>query len=493
MTLSGLARLRALPWVGRLGRLTRRHLLIGVVLVVAVAARVVAMLGYPPIRYIPDSWSYLAAAMRMGPSRVRPAGYPAMLWLLKPFHSLVLVAGIQHAMGVGIGIMVYALLRHRFRLPGWGATLAALPVLVSAFAIQVEHYAISDTLFTFLLTVALTLVLWRPVPAVWMCALVGLLLAAATLVRTEALPLVIPFLVYLVTRFLGWRTLAAGLAMGGAFAIPVLGYASWFQRANGTFDLTTSSGVFLYARVAPFADCAKIKPPPDERRLCLQVPVSQRQVSPYYVWHSSSPIVEMPGGQFGNLANRLGTDFAVRAIMAQPLDYLAAVWHDTWQAFSSSPNTSPYRSIYVFQATMEPRLPAGSFYDRVLRAYNVGDPYPHVVEPYGSWIGAYQRFVVIPGIPGPLFGLITLTGLIGVVAAWRRCGGPAVLPWLIGVMLIVEAAATAGFDARYVQFGFWSLCVAAAIGVKEIVDRFVSTRADPAPGQTACTPDMAVP
>jgi hypothetical protein len=68
-----------------------------------------------------------------------------------------------------------------------------------------------------------------------------------------------------------------------------------------------------------------------------------------------------------------------------------------------------------------------------------------------------------------------------------------VLPWLIGVMLIVEAAATAGFDARYVQFGFWSLCVAAAIGVKEIVDRFVSTRADPAPGQTACTPDMAVP
>src|ERR1019366_4738073 len=449
MTLSGLARLRALPWVGRLGRLTRRHLLIGVVLVVAVAARVVAMLGYPPIRYIPDSWSYLGAAMRMGPSRVRPAGYPAMLWLLKPFHSLVLVAGIQHAMGVGIGIMVYALLRHRFRLPGWGATLAALPVLVSAFVIQVEHYAISDTLFT--------------------------------------------FLVYLVTRFRGWRTLAAGLAMGGAFAIPVLGYASWFQRANGTFDLTTSSGVFLYARVAPFADCAKIKPPPDERRLCLQVPVSQRQVSPYYVWHSSSPIVEMPGGQFGNLANRLGTDFAVRAIMAQPLDYLAAVWHDTWQAFSSSPNTSPYRSIYVFQATMEPRLPAGSFYDRVLRAYNVGDPYPHVVEPYGSWIGAYQRFVVIPGIPGPLFGLITLTGLIGVVAAWRRCGGPAVLPWVIGGLLIVEAAATAGFDARYVQFGFWSLCVAAAIGVKEIVDRFVSTRADPAPGQTACTPDMAVP
>ncbi len=346
---------------GRVTRFARRHALFGAVLLAAVATRVVALLGYPRIRMIPDSWSYLAVAMRMAPPRVRPAGYSAMLWLLRPFHSLVLVAGIQHAMGVGMGIMVYALLRHRFRLPGWGASLAAIPVLLSAFAIQVEHYLISDTLFTFLLTLAVTLVLWRPVPAVWMCVLVGLLLSAATLVRSEAIPVAILILAYLVTRFRGWRTLAAGLAAGAAFAIPVLGYASWFQRENGAFEITTSTGAFLYTAVARFADCAKIKPPADERTLCLQVPVSQRNYSEYYMWHSSSTTGAIPGGEFGNLANRLATDFVLRAIKSQPLDYLAAVWHETWQTFQLHRDPNPYYSQYAFPVATDPTPPAGGY------------------------------------------------------------------------------------------------------------------------------------
>src|SRR5215471_15578253 len=118
MNSPGLARPHLRPWAGGLGRFARRHLLIGIALLIATAARAVAMLGYPPIRWIPDSWAYLAYAVRLRPFQVRPSGYPIMLWLLKPFHSLVLVAGVQHAMGVGMGIMIYALLRHRFRLPG---------------------------------------------------------------------------------------------------------------------------------------------------------------------------------------------------------------------------------------------------------------------------------------------------------------------------------------------------------------------------------------
>ncbi len=52
-----------------------------------------------------------------------------------------------------IGVAGYALLR-RVGLPSWGATLAMVPVLLSAYAIQIEHFVLSDTLFAFLVMIA---------------------------------------------------------------------------------------------------------------------------------------------------------------------------------------------------------------------------------------------------------------------------------------------------------------------------------------------------
>ena len=62
-------------------------------------------------------------------------------------------------------------------------------------------------------TIAVVLVLWRPVPRVWICALAGLLLAASALVRSQGLLLAIPFGVYLSTRSAGRKVLAGILAM----------------------------------------------------------------------------------------------------------------------------------------------------------------------------------------------------------------------------------------------------------------------------------------
>jgi hypothetical protein len=51
-------------------------------------------------------------------SELRPAGYPLVLHLLQPFHSLLLVTTVQHLMGIALGVIIYAVLRGRGLPPG---------------------------------------------------------------------------------------------------------------------------------------------------------------------------------------------------------------------------------------------------------------------------------------------------------------------------------------------------------------------------------------
>ena len=461
------------------GGVIREHQVFGAVLLVATLVRAIAMLGFAPALWYPDSLPYVHAALYVAPYRIRPVGYSFMLWALRPSHSFTLVVLIQHAMGLAAGTAIYALLRHRFRMPGWAATLAAIPPLLSAYTIQLEHFILSDTLFGFLLTMAVVVMLWRPVPPVWICALAGLLLSGAAVVRSEGLPLMVPFCLFLVPCLRGIRVIAGFLVMCIAFAVPVLSYEQWFDRAYGTFAETSSTGAFLYGRVSTFADCSIIKPPADEQWLCLTVPPGKRVQSPdYYVWGTNSPIKHGPGPEFGHEVDRLATDFDRHAIMAQPLDYLRAVLYSSFLSF----RTSPTQTQYLFPAgTPKPlQAVATSNDENVSDAYTYGrgDPSTRVVAPFAEIARGYQRFAVVPGW---LLGLIALAGLTGMAASWRRLGGPALLPWLTGFVLLVSPAATAGFSARYVVASVPAFCLAAALGAKQLAER-VQAKADLQPG-----------
>jgi hypothetical protein len=466
---------------GRAARFARRHALFGAVLLAATVVRVIAMLGFRGPLLYPDSTSYVADSVRLTPGLIRPSGYPIMLWLLGPLHSLRAVVGVQHAMGLAIGVVGYVLLR-RARLPGWGATVAMVPVLLSAYAVQIEHFLVSDTLFAFLLMIAIALMMWWPDPPVWACGLTGLVLAAASLARSQGFTLLIVFLVYVLVRFVRWRTIASVVVMCVAFAIPVAGYAAWFDNVYGTFQITLSNGAFLYASVATFADCAKIKPPPAERRLCLDVPVSEREWPSYYIF--SGPIRAVPGGPFGKRADTLGTSFALRAIRAQPQDYLRAAWRSCWEAFVLPPSTNANtiaqrvwaksQNGYMFPAA-SPKLPP-RYAVRAFSRYDPAGPGLRVVQPYAGWVRAYQRYVVVPG---PLLGVIVLTGLGGLIVAWRRVGGPALLPWLVGLCLLVTPAAVVEFDPRYLVCTIPPLCMAAALGIQQIAGLARQLRATP--------------
>jgi hypothetical protein len=461
-------------------------MLFGAVLLAAAAVRAIAMLGYPGAKLIADSASYVSVALRMQPSVLRPSGYPAMLWLLRPFHSLPTVIGVQHALGLGIGVAGYALLRRK-GLPGWGATLAMVPVLLSAYAIQVEHFLLSDTLFAFLVMIAVVAMMWWPDPPLWICAMTGLALAAAALVRSQGLPLLTVFLACLLIRFARWRTIAGVLVMCVTFAIPVARYAEWFDSVHGTFQITSSDGAFLYAASTTFADCAKIKPPAAERRLCLNVPVIQRRPSGVYIWRTG-PLRALPGGAFGNLADRLGTAFALRAIRAQPLDYLRVVWNFVWEDFRPDKDLHATAMLplenavnqrdQMFPAAAPAPPPAST--DRYYNAYDPAGQHLRVGQPYARWIRGYQRVIVVSG---PLLGVILLTGLAGLVMEWRRIGGDALLPWLTGLVLILTPAATAAVVPRYLVAAVPPLCLAAAIAVMQIVgvaQSWLARRAPPA-------------
>lgn len=468
-----------------IARLIAGNRLFAAVLVPAIALRADAELGYRWESWFNDSFTYVRAAVTLTPGTTRPAGYPVYLWLLSPAHSYLLVTASQHLMGLLVAVMIYALARHRFAVPAWIAVLATLPVLFDGFEIQLEHLIMADTLFLFLTMAAVTIVLWSPRPSWRACLAAGLLLGVSSTVRPAGLPLLAVFLVYLLIRLLPAvpvRGLAAALAACAlAFAVPVAGYAGWYKSAHGEFAMTDSTGVFLYSRVMTFADCSRMSPPADLRRLCTPVPPGQRPIAQAYIWTSASPLLRLPEPMFSPTVDKLAERFAVRAIEAQPLDYARAVWDDTVRSFewnrSVFPNPDTYDAyLFGYQSHVIPVTPYRG-YQSAAAYYVRGNPATVVVSPFAQVIRGYQRYV---WLPGTAYGLILLTGLFGIARRWRQAGSAALLPWLTSLAVIVVPAATAEFDYRYVTTAAPFACLAAAMafGAARLPGRGASGRPD---------------
>ena len=200
--------------------LWRNHRLFTIVACVSLIPRVIAALGFKPALLIQDSFSYLQEGTHLSLGQLRPAGYPMLLRVLEPFHSLLLVTTLQHLMGIGIGAIIYAVLRTR-GLPAWGATLAAAPTLFDSRQIWLESSILPDTLFTLVLMIAVAILIVRPKPAIWQAVIVGLLVAWASVIRGNGAPVFVIILAFLLIQRVGWKVFTACLA---AFAVPLFGY-----------------------------------------------------------------------------------------------------------------------------------------------------------------------------------------------------------------------------------------------------------------------------
>jgi hypothetical protein len=435
-----------------------------IVFIPAFLLRVDAELGYQWQVWFNDSFEYVENTVHLTLDPTRVSGYSVWLKLLQPFHSYALVTILQHLMGLAVAVMIYALARHRFRTPAWLATLAAVPVLYDGFEIELEHLIMADVPFLFLVTLAVTLMLWDPVPSLPRCLLIGALLGISEVVRSIGLPLLVVFAVYMIIRRISWRKIAATIVV---CVIPVLGYASVFYLEHGQFSMGDATGVFLYARTMTFAECAKMNVPADELWLCDTTPPAERPIDQYYIWAPETPLDRFPPNKFSAVPDSMAQNFAIRAIEAQPLSYAKAVFHDTWHVFAWNrhifPNAQTYDEyIFGYQSQPIPDWDDAKLgrYNSYSAAYALANPLTKVVAPFANIIRGYQRYV---WVPGTVYGLILLTGLGSLVLGWRRLGGEALLPWTISLALIVIPAATAEFDYRYVLPAVPFACLAAAI------------------------------
>ncbi|GAA0388570.1 hypothetical protein Acor_54040 [Acrocarpospora corrugata] len=438
-----------LPWF-------RRHQWFVGVAAVGVLLRLGAMLGYRPALWFPDSYSYVVTAMRPRPDLVRPAGYSMFLRLLEPLHSFAAVTFVQHALGVATGVLVYLAVR---RWKPWVGALAAAPVLLDAYQVELEHLLVSDTLFMFLITLAGWLGIGRLDRR--RALAIGLVLAAATLTRTIGLPLIAVFGFFLF-RYGGLRAVAIMLA--GAL-LPVAAYAGWFYATYQRAGLVGSNGVFLYVRTMTFADCAVMRPPPDVAALCDPRPPGERPPPQFYAWDPESPLVKLPGITFTSETDALAQRFALLAIRSQPVDYAASLLTELARTFTPGRPIYPDPEVYAYYEFPARTPPPPERYVATVGAtyaeqYERGPIATRLADPYATWLRAYQG---VAALPGPLVLLLALAPPIAARA--RRGGDRWGLPWALSWTLLVVPVATAVFDYRYVLPAVPLACMAAALSL----------------------------
>jgi hypothetical protein len=422
------------------------------------------MVGYPGVIWFPgDSYLYLGAALRPVPDLSKTTGYSLFLRALEPFHSLILVSLVQHLMGLAIAVLIYVLMTRAGVARRWAA-LATLPVLLDGNEIELEHMVMAETLFTLLAVVAVTLVLWRRRPSWPACLLAGLLVGYAITVRSEGVPLPLLLLAFLVVRRTGWRPAVAVLA---GSVLPVAAYAAWFHSYTGQYSLTRSEGFYLWGRVSTFAECPQINPPASERRLCLPMPPSQRQAPGQIIWLAPQVHQDLPYSPVSAKGDRVLRDFAIRAVLAQPAGYLHAVADGVvlavdWRRlhYPSEYTTSSYYFHLRPQVLPDNRAWIhGGTPAQDARQFGRAS-YSRVFLPAALPIAAYQRMFFTYG---PLFGVILLIGLGGLIRFRRRGLGPGLLPWAAAAALLLFPIAVADFDYRYLLPVLPFACLAAGM------------------------------
>jgi 4-amino-4-deoxy-L-arabinose transferase-like glycosyltransferase len=474
---------------GRLVPAVRRHWLVSILLLAGLVLRLLAQIAYRPALLYIDSLKYLYNAW----PGTDPVGYKVPLKAILLFGNLETVAALQHLLGLGMAVALYAVLLRR-GAARWLAALAVAPVLLDAYQLQIEQTIMPDVWFEALIVAGLALLLWRPRPALWVTVAAGLALGASVTIRQVGEILVLPALIYLVLVAGGWRrAVVSGVALSAAFALPILVYCSVAYAATGHFRLSrsgASSGV--YGRMAEAANCATLNLPAAERGLCPTP--RQKALGPDGLDHNDSSPLNLFVAPAGLTRSHLVSGFNRAVETQQPLSVLSSWAGDTAKLFAVKRVTSPGDTpiwrwqfqggypTYNQAVSLNPahvivvglkNSPSASGYSYQALNPSLGGP-ATVVPGLAYFLRHYQ----LGGgyTPGPVYLLAVLAGLIGSLGVARRRARPAERQLALACLLFFTTAAAVllasdifEFSWRYQLPALVTLPPAGALGIAVIV------------------------
>ncbi|MGP4020181.1 glycosyltransferase family 2 protein [Saccharopolyspora sp. 5N708] len=462
-----------------LTRILRRHWLLALFVLAGLALRIVVQLAYRPALLYIDSFRYLDDVGAFFPGGINPVGYEVFLWPLLAVGSLTFVVVVQHLLGLGLGVGIYVLLR-RFRVRPWLAAVAAAPVLLDAYQLQIEQNIMSDLLFQVLLLAVIYVLTWWGAPGPKLAAVAGIVLAAAVTVRVVGLTLVVPAAVFVLLAT-GWRPkdgwrrrLIASAALVGGFAAGVFGYSLYHLAWTGSFGVGGSGGGALYGRAAVVAHCEQLDLTSQERRVCPAEPLDQRARNgiDFYIHFWNVP---------ENVAKFLPEDMDVAAaqssltrkvLLHQPLDVVGGVVEDFFKGFAPTRTQTTgdvpldrwqFQQTYPMYADDWYVVEWSELYDNgtlsvdpqlagFLRAYQLG--------------GGYTPGIVLGGALA-----IAALAVLGVGRAWGSGLRAASLLCAGMATTVLATAAAMEFSWRYQLPGLVLIPLAGALGATALTSR----------------------
>ncbi|GAA1110153.1 glycosyltransferase family 2 protein [Kribbella jejuensis] len=450
----------------------RKHWLLLVFLILGLVLRVLATVAYTPAIVYTDSVQYLTNMGKLSPDQLNPIGYDFVLGPLVWLGGLKLVVIVQHLVGLGLGVAIYALAR-RLTVYRWLSAVAAAPILLDAYQVQIEQNIMAETTFDVILVAILWLLLAKGVPGWRRAAVVGVLIGAAFAVRAIGMVLLIAVVLYLIIasrrhgRDLVRRT---GAAVAG-FAIVFAAYGGYYRIDTGRWGFTGAENQILYGRTATVANCDKLPLDEGTRLFCPKEPLGQRLgVDKYAHNHYGDP--NWPGPlPPGTTKRQLATEFAHLVITHQPLDVTWAALKDFAKGFAptrtSSPNDVPL-DRWQFQLTY-PNLKDPN---TAKAAVKWGGSEPHVSHVPAVVLRAYQLHGGYTS--GTLLGLCALIALAAAAGLGRaKTSGlraAALLPAAAGLILLLGSAAFE-FSWRYQLPGLIFFPLAGVIGLRAILGK----------------------
>ena len=456
-------------------RLLRTHWLLAVFLVAGIVLRVLATIAYRPAIVYTDSVQYLNNMGKLSPDQLNPIGYDFVLRPMVWIGGLTFVVIVQHLVGLLLGVAIYALAR-RLTVYRWLAALAAAPILLDAYQVQIEQNIMAETTFDVLLVAILWLLLGRGSPGWKRAALVGVLIGAAFTVRAIGMVLLVAVVLYLIVVGNAWRKRRLDLVRRTAaaiagFAVVFGAYATYYHADTGRWGFTGAENQVLYGRTAVVANCAKLPLNEGTRLFCPKEPLGQRLgVDKYAHNHYGDP--NWPGPlPPGTTKRQLATEFARLVIRHQPLDVTWAALKDFAKGFAPTRTTSPDDvplDRWQFQLTY-PNLQDPN---TAKAADRWGKSEPHVVRVPAEILRAYQLHGGYTS--GSLLGLCLLIALAAVAGLGRaKTSGlrsAALLPAAAGVILLLGSAAFE-FSWRYQLPALVFFPLAGAIGLRALLGK----------------------